>query len=127
LEPPPETRFVSTGVSGSSREGSGRWVDGLLNMMDLLSDLTCYTWLHHGVGVIGFPDHSGLAESLSSRGGSGCGLIPPVTSLVSPGFSTTGCVNCDRSPVRLFAGILSIVDLLKADVAVVLCAGDGSP
>jgi hypothetical protein len=40
LEPPPETRFVSAGVSatgcGSSRERSKRWVDGLLNMMDLL-------------------------------------------------------------------------------------------
>jgi hypothetical protein len=70
------------------------------------------------VGVIGFPDHSDLAESLSSPGGSGCGLSPPATCLVSPGVSTTGCGSGDPSSARSLAGILSIVDLLKADVAV---------
>jgi hypothetical protein len=80
--------------------------------------LTCHPWPPKEVGLIGFSDHFYAAESLSTTGGSGCGLSPPATSLVSRGVSTTGCGNGDPSPVQFFAGILSIVDLLKAGGAV---------
>jgi len=66
------------------------------------------------VGVIGFSDHSNVAEGLSSAGGSGCGLSPPATCLVCCGVSTAVCGNSGGSLSRPVEDTSSIVVLLKA-------------
>jgi len=70
------------------------------------------------VGEIGLPDHSNLADGLSSPGGSGCGLSPPAICLVCSGVKTAGCGNFDGSPLWSIEDTLSILASSQRDAAV---------